>query len=136
MITPDRETAEAITWQLNGLLADSHALPPALAAALRAYMTELIRQCADEAWARPGHRSRYGRLADTIGRHTVDGTWAAGERMPALDYLATTYYEKEKTVERALFVLTVRGRLAQERLNYYILPNIIDARKAIDNPYD
>ena len=41
MITPDRETAEAITWQLNGLLADSHALPPGLAAALRPYLAEL-----------------------------------------------------------------------------------------------
>lgn len=122
MITLDRETAEAVTWQLNGLLADSHALPPGLAAALRAYMTELLQQSAVQAWARPGHRSRYGRLADIIGRKIADGTWQPGERMSTVDYLATTYYEKEATVERALFVLTVRGRLAQERLTYYVLP--------------
>jgi Bacterial regulatory proteins, gntR family len=124
MITHGRETAEVIAWQLNGLLADSHTLPPGLAAALRAYMAELLRQCAAQAWARPGHRSRYGRLADTIGRHIADGIWQPGERMPAVDYLATTYYEKEKTVERALFVLTIRGQLAQERLTYYALPSV------------
>jgi hypothetical protein len=122
MITPDRETTEAITWQLNGLLADSHALPPGLASALRAYQAELLRQCAGQVWARPGHRSRYGRLADTIGRHITEGKWQPGERMPAVDYLSTTYYEKEKTVERALFVLIIRGKLAQERLTYYVLP--------------
>jgi hypothetical protein len=124
MITPDRETAEVIVWQLNGLLADSHALPPALAAALRAYLAELLRQCAGQAWARPGRRSHYGRLADTIGRHLAEGTWRPGERIPAVEYLATTYYEKEKTVERALFVLTIRGQLAQERLTYYVLPSV------------
>jgi hypothetical protein len=124
MIIPDREAVEAITWQLNGLLADSHALPPGLAAALRAYMTELLRQSAVQVWARPGRRSRYGRLADTIGRHIADGTWQEGDRMPAADSLAMTYYEKEKTVEHALFVLTIRGQLTRERLVYYVLPSI------------
>jgi hypothetical protein len=37
-------------------------------------MTELLRQCAGEAGARPRHRSRYSRLADTIGRHIADET--------------------------------------------------------------
>ena len=46
----------------------------------------------------------------------ADGTWQPGERMPSIEYLATTYHEKETTVQRALYVLTIRGQLSQERL--------------------
>ncbi len=129
MITSDRETAEAIVWHLDGLLSDSHVLPPGLATALRAYRTKLLRHCVDEAWARAGNRTRYGKLADTIGRHIADGTWKPGERMPSASYLAKEYCEKKKTVKCALFVLHVRNRLAQDRQAYYVLPDSVWQRE-------
>jgi hypothetical protein len=124
MFIPDRDTAEAITWQLDGLLSDSHVLPPGLTAALRAYRAELMRHCACQAWARRGHRTRYGMLADVIAQHIDDGTWKPGERMPSNGSLAKTLDEKEETVRRTLFILTVRNKLARDRLTYYVLPEM------------
>lgn len=129
MIIPDRETAEDLTWHIDGLLENSLALPPRLAITLRAYRDELIRQCAREAWARNRHCSRYARLADTIEQHITDGTWKPGQRMPSGTCLGKTYREKAHTVRRALFVLTVRGRLARDGQTYYVLPgHIADMR--------
>lgn len=125
MTIPDRDIAQSIALQVGGLLTVSHALPGGLTAALRSYQAELMRLCAYEAWARPGHSSRYGRLADTIGRHIADGTWQPGARMPSAPYIAKTYYEKEKTVDRALFVLAVRGNLAKDLLTYYVLASVL-----------
>jgi hypothetical protein len=122
MIIPDRDTAEAITWQLDGLLSDSHLLPPGLTAALRSYRAALMRHCAYQAWARGGRRTRYGILADVIAQHIEDGIWKPGERMPSDDSLAKTFDEKEETARRALFILTVRNKLARDRLTYYVLP--------------
>jgi hypothetical protein len=124
MIIPGRQAAEAITWQLDGLLSESHLLPPGLTAALRAYREGLMRQCAGQPWARAGHRAHYGQLADAIARHIADGTWKPGERLPSTPRLAETYNEKEKTMRLALFVLTVREQLAREGCTYYVLPTM------------
>lgn len=122
MTVPGRKTAAAVTWLVSGLLADSDALPAGLAAALRAYGDGLRRQCAGQAWARAGQRTRYGVLADAIGQDIADGKWKPGERMPSARHLAAAYGEQEKTVDSALFVLALRGHLALHRLTYYVLP--------------
>jgi hypothetical protein len=123
MTIPDRETAQALTWHLDGLLADcGPALPAGLTAALRAYRAELMRHCARQPWARPGQRTRYGTLADAIEHHIADGTWQPRQRMPSTDILQKTYHEKEKAVQTALFILAVRGRLGYEGWAYYVLP--------------
>jgi hypothetical protein len=130
-----REAAEVITLAVDALLSDSHLLPPGLAATLRAYRGQLLRHCARQPWARSGGRTRYGRLADTLARHITEGTWKPGQRMPSTRCLATTYEETEKTVRQALFLLAVRGHLAQDRHSYYVLPcfpglaNEIDQRE-------
>jgi hypothetical protein len=135
MVIPDRDTAQSIILHVDGLLTDSHALPGGLTAALRAYRAELMRGCAGEAWARPGHRTRYGRLADAIGRHIADGTWQPGDRMPSAFYLAKTYYEQGKTVDRSLFVLAVRGHLTHELLTYYVLAPMLSLGRSIKRSF-
>ena len=76
MIVPDRKTAQRITWMTEMLLSrGGHALPVGLTAALREYKSALLVACADEKWARPGHPTRYGRLADLIAQQIADGEW-------------------------------------------------------------
>jgi hypothetical protein len=123
MIVPDRETAGEIAWLTDGLLSNgSHVLPIGLMAALREYKTALLAESASERWARPGHATRYGRLADRIEQALANAKWKPGERMPSSGYLAEAYDEKDDTVARALHVLAVRGQLALEQRSYYVLP--------------
>jgi hypothetical protein len=120
---PDRETASVITWLTDGLLSSGvHVLPVGLMAALREYKTAFLAVSANEQWARPGCRARYGRLADRIGQELANGKWKPGERMSSHRYLAEAYGEKRDTVARALHVLAVRGQLALEHQSYYVLP--------------
>jgi hypothetical protein len=120
---PDRETARVITWMTDGLLSSGgHALPAGLMAALREYKSALLANTAGEPWAQPGHRARYATLADLIERELADGKWQPGERLPSDAYFAETHGVNGDTVERALHVLTVRGRLALEHHSYYVLP--------------
>lgn len=121
-MTPGREDAEAITWQIDYLLSDGDLLPPALAATLRAYRENLLRHCAAQPWALPGNRARYAVLADRIERQIAEGHWKPGQRLPFLLHLEKAYRENGKTVRHALFLLTVRGLLARDRLTYYVLP--------------
>lgn len=124
MIIPDRETAERVTWMTEMLLAHGgHALPVGLRAALREYKSALLAGCSAQQWARIGSATRYGRVADLIGQQVADGQWKPGQRMPSAEYLATRHAEKRDTVRRALFVLAVRGELAQENGAYYVLPH-------------
>jgi hypothetical protein len=125
MTAPSREDAEAITWQIDGLLADGYLLPPALAATLRAYREELLRQCARQPWARPGNRASYAQLAGTLQGSITDGTWRPGDRLPRLQYLKRAYGAKNESMRHALFLLLVRGQLVRERLTYYVLPPIL-----------
>ena len=123
MKVPDRETARAITWMTDGLLSHGgHVLPMGLKAALRAYKSALLAASANEPWARPGSRARYGLLADRLERDLADGKWKPGERMPSRDSLAGAYGEQDDTVARALHVLAVRGHVALEYHSYYVLP--------------
>jgi hypothetical protein len=119
----DRETAERVTWMTEMLLSyGGHALPVGLRAALREYKSALMVECASQRWARTGHATRYGRLADLIGQQIADGEWRTGERLPSDSYLAARHAEKRETVQHALYVLAVRGQLALERGAYYVLP--------------
>jgi Bacterial regulatory proteins, gntR family len=123
MIVPDRETGSEIAWLTDGLISNGgHVLPVGLMAALREYKTALLAESANEQWARPGHATRYGLLADRIGQEIASEKWKPGERMPSRDYLAEAYGEKDDTVARALHVLAVRGQLALEQRSYYVLP--------------
>jgi Bacterial regulatory proteins, gntR family len=124
--TAGREDAEAITWHIDSLLSDSDLLPPALAATLRAYREHLLRHCAAQPWALPGNRARYAILAQAIERQIADGHWKPGQRLPFLLHLEKAYRENGKTVRHALFLLTVRGFLARDRLTYYVLPPGLD----------
>ena len=124
MNVPDRETAHSITWMTEMLLSHGgHALPDGIRAALREYKFALLAACASEKWARTGHPTRYGKLADLIGQEIADGTWKPGERMPSTGYLAARHDEKKDTVSSALYVLAVRGQLALETGSYYVLPS-------------
>jgi hypothetical protein len=123
MKVPDRETAHRITWMTEMLLSrGGPALPVGLRAALREYKSALLAECASEQWARTGHPTRYGRLADLIGQQITDGEWKTGERMPSDRHLAERHAEKPDTVGRALYILAVRGQLALETGSYYVLP--------------
>jgi hypothetical protein len=71
---PDRETAQIISWATEMLLSHGgHALPAGLKATLREYKSALLITCASEKWAGAGHPTRYGRLADLIGRQIAAG---------------------------------------------------------------
>jgi hypothetical protein len=115
MTVPGREGAEAITWQVDGLLADGHLLPPALAAALRAYRENLLRHCEAQPWAQPGNRTRYARLAGTLAARVADGTWKPGQRLPFLSYRALACDESGKTVRQAGTVPDDRPRPPRPR---------------------
>jgi hypothetical protein len=128
---PGREDAQAITWQVDGLLCDDHLLPSALVAALRAYRENLLRHCAARPWAQPGNRARYARLSAIIEHEIADGVRRPGDRLPFL-HLDKAYHEAGKTVEHALFLLTVRGVLARDRLTYYVLPPGLDLASESD----
>jgi hypothetical protein len=132
MTAPGREEAEAITWHIDGLLADGYLLPPALAAALRAYREHLLAHCARQPWARPGNRARYARLADAFHGSIIDGTWRPGDRLPWLPRLEQAHGGQAKTVWHALFLLLVRGHLARDRLTYYVPPPALDPASQID----
>ena len=126
MIVPDLENAERITWMTEMLLSHGgHALPVGLTAALREYKSALFAGCTGEKWARPGHPTRYGRLADLIAQQIADGLWKPGQRMPSDRYLAEKHAVKPATVRRALYVLAVRGQMALETGSYYVLPRSI-----------
>ena len=126
MIVPDRETAERITWMTEMLLSHGgHALPVGLSLALREYKSALLAECAGEKWARTGHPTRYGRLADLIGQQIADGEWKPGERIPSSGCLAAMHGEKPDTARYALHVLAVRGQLALGTGSYYVLPRSI-----------
>jgi DNA-binding transcriptional regulator YhcF (GntR family) len=126
MNVPDREAAHTITWMTEMQLSHGgHALPAGLSAALREYKSALLAACTSEKWARPGHPTRYGRLADLIGQQIADGERKPGERMPSSGHLATRHGEKKDTVTRALHILAVRGQLALETGSYYVLPRRI-----------
>ena len=123
MIVPDRETAERITWMIEMLISHGrHALPVGLTAALREYKSALLAACATEKWARTGHPTRYGRLADLIGQQIADGEWKTGQRMPSHRHLAEKHREQQGTARNALHILAVRGQLALEAGSYYVLP--------------
>jgi Bacterial regulatory proteins, gntR family len=123
MIVPDLETAQRITWMTEMLLSHGgHALPVGLTGALREYKSALLAECTDEKWARPGHPTRYGRLADLIGQQIADGEWKPGERIPSFGRLAANYGVKPDTARNALHVLAVRGQLTLETGSYYVLP--------------
>ena len=123
MNVPDRETAERITWTTEMLISHGgHALPVGLTAALREYKSALLAACASEKWARTGHPTRYGRLADLIEQQIAHGEWKPGQRIPSPGNLAAKHGEKPDTVRNALHVLAVRGQLALETGSYYVLP--------------
>jgi hypothetical protein len=123
MEVPDRETAARIFWLADGLLSSGgHGLPTGLMVALREYKSALLAESANEQWARPGNLARYGVLADLIDKEITNGKWKPGERLPSAECLANTYGEKSETVDRALHVLAVRGKLALENRSYYVLP--------------
>jgi len=124
---PDRQTAERITWMTDMLISrGGHALPVGLTAALREYKSALLAACANEKWARTGHPTRYGRLADLIGQQIADGEWKPGQRMPSNRHLADSHDQKQDTVRNALHILAVRGQLALETGSYYVLPSGMD----------
>ena len=126
MNVPDLETARRITWMTEMLLSHGgHAMPVGLTAALREYKSALLAECATEKWARPGHPTRYGRLADLIAQQIADGLWKPGQRMPSDRYFAEKHVMKPATVGRALYVLAVRGQMALETGSYYVLPRSI-----------
>ena len=103
MNVPDRETAERITWMTEMLISHGgHALPVGLTAALREYKSALLAACADEKWARTGHPTRYGRLADLIGQQIADGEWKPGQRMPSHRHLADKPRARSKTPSETL----------------------------------
>ena len=99
-----------------------HALPVGLTAALRDYKSALLAACADEEWARVGHPTRYGRLADLIGQQIADGEWKPGQRIPFQRHLAEKHREQQGTARYALHILAVRGQLTLEAGSYYVLP--------------
>jgi hypothetical protein len=120
MKVPDREIGSEIIGLTDGLLSiGGNALPVGLRAALREYKSALLAESASEQWAQPGCSTSYGILADLIEQELADGKWQPGDRMPSDDYFAEKYGEKHST---ALYVLTVRGRLALEDHSYYVLP--------------
>jgi hypothetical protein len=124
MKIPDRETAHRITWMTEMLISHGgHALPVGLTATLREYKSALLAACASEKWARIGHPTRYGRLADLIGQQIADGEWKPGQRMPSNRYLAERHSVKPDTVGNALYVLAIRGQLGLETGSYYVLPS-------------
>ena len=122
----ERETAERVTWVTEMLLSrGGHVLPAGLRAALREYKSALLAECSGQRWARTGHATRYGRVADLIGQQIINGQWKPGQRMPSTDYLAARHAEKPETVGHAFYVLAVRGQLALENGAYYVLPRQI-----------
>jgi hypothetical protein len=98
------------------------ALPVGLRAALREYKSAFLAECATEKWARTGHPTRYGKLADLIGQQIANGEWKAGERMPSDRRLAARHNVKPSVADNALHILAVRGQLALECGAYYVLP--------------
>lgn len=123
MKVPDRETASEIIWFTDGLLSSGgRALPVGLMAALREYKSALLAECAGESWARPGASTRYGILANLVEQELADERWKPGERMPSADCIASMYKVNRGTVDRASYVLAVRGKLALEYHSYYVLP--------------
>ena len=89
---------------------------------MREYKSALLAECGTQKWARPGTKARYRRPTHLIGQQVADGEWKAGERMPYPGHLAARYVEKQDTVARALYILTVRGQLTLETGAYYVPP--------------
>jgi hypothetical protein len=128
IIIPDMETSFRITWMIDGLLCESHALPTGLTIVLRAYKSELENSLADEKWARPGQSARYGKVADLIAQRIAGEEWKPGEMMPSAKSLAGSYKARDRTVIRALHVLAARGVIAMERHAYYVMPYSTSSR--------
>lgn len=123
MKIPDREVGCEIIGLTDGLLsAGEHALPVGLRVALREYKSALLAESANEQWAQPGGSTRYGILADLIEQDLADGRWKPGDRLPSADFFAERYDLKLSTVNHALYVLAVRGKLTYEHHSYYVLP--------------
>jgi DNA-binding transcriptional MocR family regulator len=86
------------------------------------YQATLLLESARQRWALPGNRTRYGKLADLIARQISGGIWRPGQQMPSERRLAARYGEQRDTAEHALHVLAVRGYLALDHGEYYVLP--------------